>query len=204
MSLLAAALLTACAQSAPPEVTPRRVTRQKPTVPALSDRAWRWVESQRFLLELPLPDGSSWRVDDASERWLVARHDASDSVLWARGWRAEGVVNREGCEREARLFRRDLPSFAEGVVDERVLGVPEGFDTAVRVVVRSAPAGEALEGYAVAFGANVRRCVALVYLTRETGTGAESRLGERLEMVVDGVFARVRSRSIDDRARQGR
>src|SRR5256885_2308203 len=52
----------------------------------------------------------------------------------------------------------------------------------------------------VVSGGRVRQCIVMVYATRADGPDAETVAAERLGFVVDRVFARVESRTIEDRA----
>jgi hypothetical protein len=86
-------------------------------------------------------------------------------------------------------------------VEVRQIEAPPGYATELTVGVR--PTGEAeLEGFAIAFGAAVGRCLALIYTTRAAGGGAEALVGHRLQMVVDGTIAGLASSTVDDRARR--
>ncbi len=154
--------------------------------------------SRHFMVELPIPDAEHWSVDDHSDRWLVAQHAPSKSMLWVREWHEGSVVTHAQCEAEARLLRPDLLGRDESaLVDRRVLGAPPDFDTEVGFSVRRAKS--ALGGVAVAIGANLRTCLVMAYATRADGPNAPAIIGQRLALVAERVFGRAATRTIEDR-----
>ena len=148
--------------------------------------------SARFGLKLALPDGKSWRIDDHGGHWLVAAHAGAASELVVRTWREEAVMNRGRCEERARFWRKIPERESADIVEKHSVNVPPDFDTVVEVgVVAPGPAGkgkvgEALRGFALAFGGKGRRCFAWIYTTSAGGPGAEAVLGERLATMVQG------------------
>lgn len=197
---MAVMALAQCAPSEPPVSRPPSVRARSDSGAELGDRDWGVVASQRFLLAVPLPEAGAWRVDDRSGLWLVASHAPSQSTLLVRSWREGSVVDHRGCEREVRLWRPDLVGRDEtDLGGRRELGRPARFDTEVGFSVRRD--GAALEAVAAAFGANVRRCVAFVFVTRVEGPDAERKAASRLVFATTHIFARVESRSIEDRVR---
>jgi hypothetical protein len=197
-SAIAGLVLAACATPTPaPAPPPSRATSAEPIV-VFSEHAWETVVSPRFFLAFPIPDAAEWRIDDKSGRWLAAAHLPTKSMLWVRAWREGSVVGHRACEAVARSYRPDLFGRDETVlVDRRPLGVPAGFDTEVGFTV-SRNKG-ALGAVAAAIGARVRQCLVIVYATRADGPDAEQVVAERIGFVVDRIFSRVESRSIDDR-----
>jgi hypothetical protein len=196
---LVAASFTACAPGQTAEAPAPRAEAQRIDAGAsFSDHGWGKLTSQRFFLSLPLPDAREWHVDDTSGRWLAATHLPSKSMLWVRSWREGAVVNHAACEAAARSYRPDLLGHDEAALaDRRPLGAPDGFDTEVGFSV-SRNKG-ALGGVAAAFGARVRQCLVIIYATRADGPDAEELVADRVGFVVDRVFSRVESRTIDDR-----
>jgi hypothetical protein len=149
---------------------------------------------------IDLPVRSEWRHEQRGS-WDVLRHDASSSELSIRAWVAEKVVNRNDCEAEARRFGSALPSVEdEFLLEERALGVPEGYDTALRAGVRASE--RAIEGVATAFGANVRKCLGVVFETQASGASSERVVAQRLRLVADGVLGRMRRWDIEGRVPQ--
>jgi hypothetical protein len=142
-------------------------------------------------------------VDDRSTSWLVATHPTSESRIVVKTWRADSVVNRDDCERMARRSR-PLPSDGDADASKRFANRPEGYDTAVTLTVGVGSTGDTLNGALLAFGANVRQCLALVFVTQAAGRGADRILGERLGLIDRGVVDRLRRRSVEDRARSAR
>lgn len=156
------------------------------------------VSSLRFGLKIPLPDGASWRVDDKSGSWLLARNAGAASELLVRVWREEEVMNRGRCEERARFGRKLPERQSMDSVEKHAVGVPAEFDTVVEVGV-IAPAlegkkvkpGQDLRGVAMAFGGKGRRCFAWVYVTSAGGSGAEAVLGDRLATMVQESLGRI-------------
>ncbi|HVK70784.1 MAG TPA: hypothetical protein VM694_40290, partial [Polyangium sp.] len=149
--------------------------------------------SARFDLSLPLPDGAAFRVDDRTERWLVARHDTTSSLLLVRTWREDEVGNRARCEARARTWR-DLPSREGGrLVSASRLAAPPDHDTLVEVLLGPrATNGGPTDGFVLAFGGWAKRCFAYVFATR----GANERVVmERLAVMVDGSLRRMHFQS---------
>ena len=183
----------------PPPATP--ITRPKPAPPPADlGGAAGEHRSARFDLLLPLPDGAGWRVDDAGTPWLVATHAASSTTLLVRAWRPGGLVNRQACEEQARLWR-DLPG-REGaaVAERRRIDAPAGFDTEVEIGVatgieEAAQPGAPVTGFVAAFGGWARRCFAYAAVTRAEGAGAARVVAARLAALVEVSLAGVRLES---------
>ena len=149
--------------------------------------------SARFGLRMPLPDGKSWRIDDHGGHWLIATHAGAASELVVRTWREEAVMNRGRCEERARFWRKIPERESADIVEKHSVNVPPDFDTVVEVGViapalqgKKGRAGDALRGFALAFGGKGRRCFAWIYTTSAGGPGAEAVLGERLATMVQG------------------
>ena len=118
--------------------------------------------------------------------FLILDHAATRSRLIARLWQEGENMSRQRCEEVTRLIR-DVPS-ADRVIDERVVEVPEGFDTAVTVgfstPARSTAATQApIAGHVLAFGASARWCFAFAYTTEAEGLGAERTVSDRLAVI---------------------
>jgi hypothetical protein len=110
-------------------------------------------------------------------------------------------VRPEQCEEQARLWLPELPGAApETRLDERRVSSPDGYATRLLVGVQPGD-GEHIEGFVLAFGATVHRCLALLFSTDATGPRATEEVGHRLRMVADDVFGRAEIRSVDDRVR---
>ncbi len=156
--------------------------------PALADARWAGFTSRRFGMRLAFPQGPSWRIDDHSHPWLVARHPASSSVFHARVWHEPSAVNWQRCEDRAKLWLTDLPGVEElSIVDDRMLdGSPgPGFQTHLLAGVRPGDSqGRAARGVVMAVGAAMKKCVALVMMTDVSGASAAADVGERLGLGV--------------------
>jgi hypothetical protein len=188
---VAALLATACGApppAAPPAPLPAPAA--APIVP-FGPGAWGTFASTRFELQLPLPDGHAWRLDDHKTPWLSATHPASGSSLVARTWTEDGRVDRHRCEDRARLWRTlPDPSKADAVKD-RSIDAPAGFDTFVSVGIVPGKPDQPVSGFALAFGGHAHRCFAWIFTTTATGAEAAALVGERLGTMVDGSLARV-------------
>jgi hypothetical protein len=145
-----------------------------------------------------LPSRPRWRVDER-DRWLVARHLATGSELRLRTWPAPRIVTAEDCERQARLWRREIPPVDEAsVVATEPLTAPIGFRGRFSVLV-AAGAGGTIDGAVLGFAAKVGRCYAVVFTTQESGNGAENRVARHLAQIVDEVLSSVKVLSVEDR-----
>jgi hypothetical protein len=162
----------------------------------------RVVEAKGQGLEFPLPDASGWRWDKREKHSWVARHQGSSSELLVRAWHFGGIARPDDCEREARLFRRELPRFAPAEIiaeSERLLaGTYRG---RVTVGVRAAPgsAQDRLLGNVLGFGSDARDCLMLAFSTRAAGPGAREIIAERLATIAGTVFERARRLEIEER-----
>lgn len=196
-ALVAAALALACASPAPP---PPVATSQPPPASEL-DGGFRSVEAAGQGLELDLPDADGWRHDGREARSFVAVHPATGSRLLIRAWMAVAIARPDDCEREMRLLRPELPALAPAErIEDRSLHVA-GDHTArlVAGVVPSRAAASELEGHALLFGSDGRRCLALVYSTSARGMSAPRVIGERLGSMTRVTFERVRRLGIEER-----
>jgi hypothetical protein len=188
---------------APPPRPPPIVTPPPPALPALGAGKWGDFVSPRFGLQLTLPDGRAWSIDDHAGSWLVARHAATGSELALRTWREDGIANRMRCEEQARLWRKLPAKEGADLVEQRSLDVPPDFDTRVEVgVVTPLPGARAVKdqpsgirGFVLAFGGKAHRCFAYVFATHAEGPGAEQAVGERLATMVQGSLQKIRLRN---------
>jgi hypothetical protein len=192
---LAAALSLAACEAQPPVAPspPPAPAPAPPPAPApLSDLAWGTFPSHRFQLQLPLPDGRAWRIDDHSGPWLSATHPASQSALVVRSWTEDGHVTRERCEERARLWRTfPNPARAEEV-KARSMDAPAGFDTFVSIgVLPGKSPDDPIAGFALAFGGHAHRCFAWAFTTVARGPGAAAVVGERLATMVERSLGKV-------------
>lgn len=211
MTILSLALaVSACGPRQAPETPGPRysaVPAAPPIPPAtvsLEDAHWGEVRSSRYSIVVPLPERTSWTIDDKRAQWFTARHDASRSELTLRTWRASRLGKRDECLVQLRLWRPSLPDperDPESVMESRRLGAPTDYDTLLTLgVARRGIEGE-LEGYAIAVGHDVGSCFAAVYLTQARGAGAEEAIAARLALIGDGVLSRVRRIAVEDRVR---
>jgi hypothetical protein len=154
---------------------------------------WGSFRSKRFRLELPLPDGRVWRIDDHKTPWLTASHAPTQSELWVRTWHEYERANTKTCEEKARLWKKEIPS-RDGaeIVEHRAIGVPEDFDTWVDIGIAAAPApGDPIRAFAIAFGGRRHQCFTFVYMTRAHGPGAERVIAARLAVMVQKSLGKV-------------
>lgn len=195
---VAALCVFSCASPPPEPARPQTPATRIEASAAFSETGWEMVISPRFFVAFPIPDAREWSIDDKSGRWLAAAHLPTKSMLWVRAWREGSVVGHRACEAVARSYRPDLFGRDESVlVDRRPVGAPAGYDTEVGFTVSRSKG--ALGAVAAAAGARVRQCLVMVYATRADGLDAEQIVAERIRFVVDRIFARFETRSIDDR-----
>jgi hypothetical protein len=191
---LGLAMLAAC--QAEPARAPTSSVAPAPAPPAFGDGA-RLVSSAAQGVDFVLPGAASWRILDDPQRGLVASHATTESRLFVRVWRPDALTRRQSCETQARALFVDLPARAPEPIEQRRLALAKDFELALEANVEPAPAG--LAGYALAFGGDGRHCLAVVFSTLASGARAEHVLAERLGIIIESVFARMRLRSIDDR-----
>jgi hypothetical protein len=199
---------TACAGAKPPEASGPRYTAVPPPAPgppatvSLENKRWADVRSARYSVVVPLPERSSWIIDDTRAQWFTARHDASRSELTVRTWRASRIGTRDECLVQLRLWRPELPDpdkEPESVFETRKLGAPADYDTLLTLGVRRVGKEGDIEGYALAVGHDVGSCFAAVYLTQARGTGADDAVAARLALIGDRVLTQVRRIGVEDR-----
>jgi hypothetical protein len=151
-----------------------------------------------FPIEFMLPAKASFRISDGPV-WLDAEQRESSSAFAFRTWRADRLVRRDECERQARVARVTIPALPEdAIVDRRAFAAPAGFD--LELIVGVEPSTHGVAGYAMVFGASVGRCYAALFSTEVAGAGADREVAARLGFAVDRVLSGVRARSVDERA----
>jgi hypothetical protein len=162
----------------------------------------RTIEAEGQGVAFPLPDPAGWRLDKREKHSWVALHRRSSSQLVVRAWHFEGIPRADDCERQARLWRSELPRFTPAEIvaeDERLLaGAYRGRITVgVRAAARSQP--ERLLGDVLAFGSDARDCLMLAFSTSAAGPGARQVVAERLATIAGTVFERARRLRIEER-----
>ncbi|MEY4544885.1 MAG: hypothetical protein RL685_1080 [Pseudomonadota bacterium] len=193
-------LLQACsaAQQAPP---PAPLPATGRALDSGLQSGLRIVEAEGQGLEFPLPDAAGWRLDKREQHSWVARHLRSSSQLVVRAWRAEDIARPEDCERQARLWRKELPRLTPGEQieqSERLLGGL--YRGRVTIGVRSAQREPGrLLGHVLAFGSDARSCLLIAFATTAAGAAAHSVIAERLAIVEGTVFQRLRRLDIEGR-----
>ena len=148
--------------------------------------------SKRFGAVLHLTDGDAWHIDDTRTKWLVAAEPTTSSSLLRRTWRDENRMTREKCEDRARSIRK-LPSRESAtIIQHDTLSQPEGFDTTFDVGLVPDPAHDGIYGFILSFGGYAHKCFAFVYVTKDQGKDADSRVAERLAGMVEGTLKKLR------------
>jgi hypothetical protein len=152
--------------------------------------AWSPIHSTRFRLSIPLPDASTWSVDDTSKPELVATQPSTRSTVVVRSEIEGALVNHAKCEERARtlgLFPDETHAGSLHTVEDVVTVGPEAYDTHVRVAIEATTTDGPIRGHVLAAGAYVRKCL-FVHVTTEVPTGGgEPVLSARL------ALARVRA-----------
>jgi hypothetical protein len=178
-------LLSSCA--APPAVTAPVVPAK--TAPAsFSDdaRPLPRYHSKRLALELPLPDGQRWRIDDHSRPELVATHTGTRSRVVVAVFRTSDLVGRAQCEELARA-QGLVPGGELQTLEDDVAMTQQTFDTRIWVAVQPGGGPERpLAGYVMAFGGFLRKCYAFAFSTDVDSAADEPVLAARL------AYARAR------------
>jgi hypothetical protein len=153
-------------------------------------------------LAFPLPDAAGWRLDKREKHSWVALHRRSSSQLVIRAWHFDGIPGADDCERQARLWRSDLPQLEPSEVvakNERLLA--GAYRGRVTVGVHAAPSStpERLVGSVLGFGSDARDCLMLAFSTSAAGPGARQVIAERLATISGTVFERARRLQIEER-----
>jgi hypothetical protein len=189
----------ACAAAPSPPALPASASAASPAGSGFGT-GLRVIEAKGQGLAFPLPDPGGWRLDKREKHSWVARHRQSSSELLVRAWHFDGIAQPEDCEREARLWRSELPRFAATEVisaEERTLA--GAYRSRMTVGVQRAPASEHLVGAVLGFGSDARDCLMLAFSTSAAGPGARQVIADRLGLIAGTVFERVRRLEIESR-----
>lgn len=194
------AVLPSCA---PVAAAPAPSASERPAVaaPRGFSAGVRVIEARGQSLTFPLPDPGGWRRDPRETRSWVAAHRATASRLVVRAWQHDAVARVEDCERQARLWRPDLPVLAPfDVVEARQATLAGTYTSQVSVGVQAEEAlMDTLRGHALAFGSDARSCLMLAFSTTASGPGALGVVAERLGVISETVFGGVRRLGIEER-----
>ncbi len=146
-----------------------------------------------------MPDASGWRRDARETQSWVALHRATQSRLIARAWQHDAVARIADCERQARLWRSDLPELdSSQLVEARELTLAGVYSGQIRVGV-AASGADGMRGDVLAFGGYGRDCLMLAFTTQAAGPGAARVVAERLSVFSELVFERARRLNIGAR-----
>lgn len=164
-------------------------------------RNYRVIHALGQGIEFPLPDAANWRHDRRDERSWVARHRATSSALVVRVFRHDRVARAGDCERQARIWRPDLPRpLPSEVLETGARTFADVYAGELTVFVRRAGgAGGGLLGHILAFGSDAQSCLMLAFSTEARGPDAESEVALRLSALVHSVFARAHRLGIGER-----
>ncbi|HEU4578133.1 MAG TPA: hypothetical protein VFS67_07755 [Polyangiaceae bacterium] len=203
VGLFCATLHAACAAQPGPARSPAAANGSAEAPPATGFGAGlRTIEARGQGLAFPLPDPAGWRRDTREQHSWVALHQRSSSRLVVRAWRFDGIPGADGCERQARLWRKDLPQLAPSELvaqSERLLA--GAYRARITVGVREAASStpERLVGSALGFGSDARECLMIAFSTSAAGPGARRVIAERLAAIAGTVFERARRLRIEER-----
>lgn len=195
-SLLA---LAGCAAAPPPAPTPPPRAAAAPVeLHSLQDRGWGVLRSPSLGLKLALPEAKAWLPTSASRAagasWEL-RHEPTSTLLRVRRWRASRLPRVEACEAELRARTPELPAVDESnLVSRRDVHVPQGFLTRITLVAEPG-ASTRVAGHAIAVGAGVGECLAVI---AHTECSSEPELAERLRLL-DTALGHIRLTEIQDR-----
>lgn len=153
-------------------------------------------------VSFPLPAAAHWTLRDGGSGGLIATHAATSSRLAIRAFRDASPYHGASCEAQARAADGTTPVLGAERVEQRRLPLARDYELVLDVAVApelAALGQPVLQGYALAFGGDGRRCLAVVFSTRASGARADAIMAERLGLIVEYTFARMRLRSIDER-----
>lgn len=144
--------------------------------------------SDRFGVEIPLPDRSSWTVvdrDDTNGAWLVAKHAATSTVLRMRKYAETSLVGRRECEERA-LLVGELPGddvrASQGweTLSDESIHRPKGWDGWRWVAFQPAPNGK-LFGHVFLIAGRAHDCLVVHVRAEASGDTQADALADRLE-----------------------
>lgn len=199
---LGASLLTLTGCGTPPAAPAAPTTTSARPAPVeastLQDRDWGVVRAPALGLKLALPEAKAWLPPGgraATNASFELRHEPTSTSLSMRRWRASRLPRVEVCEAELRARSADLAVVDESnLVARRDVRVPQGFVTRITLVALPGTSTR-VAGQAVAVGAGIGECLALVARTECAG---EAELAERLRLL-DVALAHVRLTHVEDR-----
>jgi hypothetical protein len=192
----------AVAPPARPAVPPAALPRAAARAPGGFEPGFEILSSAAQGVRFPLPAASRWSIRDGGSGGLIATHAATSSRLVIRAFRDASPYHGASCEAQARAADRTIPLLGAERVEQRRLRLERDYELALDVAVAPDPDAvvqHALRGYALAFGGDGRRCLSVVFSTRASGVRADAVVAERLGLIVESTFARMRLRSIDER-----
>jgi len=202
VGLLCAALYGACAAQPTAPHNPAQANAAQTPASAGFGAELRTIEAKGQGLAFPLPDPAGWRLDKREKHSWVAQHRRSSSQLVVRAWHFDGIPRADDCERQARLWRSDLPQLVPAeVVSEQERLLAGAYRGRVTVGVRAAPSSTPgqLHGDVLGFGSDARDCLMLAFSTSAAGPGARQVIAERLAAIAGTVFERARRLHIEER-----
>jgi hypothetical protein len=179
--------LSACA--APPAVTaPVVETQIAPAAFSEDTRPLPRYHSKRLALNLPLPDGARWRIDDHSQAELVATHAETRSRVTVAVFRTDDLVGRTQCEELARA-RKLVPEGELRTLEDDVALTQQTFDTRIWVAVQPGGGPERpLAGHVMAFGGFLRKCFVFAFSSEVDSAADEPVLAARLAYARARIF----------------
>lgn len=160
------------------------------------------IEAKGQSLTFPLPDADGWRRDRRETRSWVASHSATASRLLVRAWQHDAIARVDDCERQARLWRPELPVLGpEELVETKQATLAGSYasQVSVGILAEDPAAPDTLQGHALAFGSDARSCLVLAFSTAASGPGALRVVAERLGVISEAVFRGARRLEIDER-----
>lgn len=197
---LGAVLATSGCAAPPAQPTALPVTSARPApveASTLQDRDWGVARAPTLGLKLALPEAKSWLPTGTAPTsgGVDWRHEPTSTTLSVRRWRASRLPRVEACEADLRARTADLAVVDEtSLVARREVRVPQGFLTRITLVALPGTSTR-VAGQAIAVGAGVGECLALVARTECAG---ETELAERLRLL-DVALSHVRLAQVEDR-----
>ncbi len=148
-------------------------------------------------VSLLLPDAKHWSAAPRGSWWGVA-HEASNSVLQLKRWRAGGLVRPRDCEAQAVLWRPELRRAEGPVVDQRRLLTESEVELEVWVHVEPGSDGTT-SGHVRGYGASLRECLTVVFTTTASGGDAPAWVAQRLQLISDRLMPSITPIQVEQR-----
>ncbi|MFO0677270.1 MAG: hypothetical protein U0169_12110 [Polyangiaceae bacterium] len=163
------------------------------------------VHARKLRMNLPLPEASAWKVRESEDGTsFEAVHDATHSRLTVRASAHDALMNRGRCEAKAREMGW-VPNVRAKIVDDTVTVAPGAYDTRfVAMVDAGATEASPVRGYVFGYGAYVRRCLTMTFVTDVPSGDYAREVASRLATIRVQTFPAITFDTLDDVPREVR